>query len=222
MLMKRIRRWHWLVFCWCLGFLHMFNALTVNVCVQQGLLILKCLLDYTYLSRQTYRPFASALNHFSVQCLLDSIFLFHMLQCHQWVLMVFWTCNISEAIFLCQWCLHGYWMYYDAAHMFAFCVFSLLTTKLSIWFQTRGRHRKQINALCPSFTWLRPLMFKLHMLLLMPMMITTTRSLTFYLWKLRQPVWVVQIWDELSLLCCVQWPWARSLLQLAWLLGTSL
>ena len=65
--------------------------------------------------------------------------------------------------------------------MFAFCVFSLLTTKLSIWFQTRERHRKQINALCPSFTSLRPIMFKLHMLLLMPMMITTTCSLTFYL-----------------------------------------
>ena len=41
----------------------------------------------------------------------------------------------------------------------------LLTTKLSIWFQIRGRHRKQINALCPSFTSLAPIMFKLHMLL---------------------------------------------------------
>jgi hypothetical protein len=30
MLMKRTRRWHWLVFCWCLGFLHMFSVLTVN------------------------------------------------------------------------------------------------------------------------------------------------------------------------------------------------
>ena len=46
--------------------------------------------------------------------------------------------------------------------MFAFCVLYLLTTKLSIWFQTRGRHRKQINALCPSFTSLRPIIFKLH------------------------------------------------------------
>ena len=66
MLMKRTRRWHWLVFCWCLGFLHMFSVLTINACVQLGLLIVKCLLDYTYLSRQTYRPFASALNYFFV------------------------------------------------------------------------------------------------------------------------------------------------------------
>ena len=64
MLMKRIRGRHWLVFCWCLGFLHMFSVLTINACVQLGLLIVKCLLDYTYLSRQTYMPFASALNYF--------------------------------------------------------------------------------------------------------------------------------------------------------------
>ena len=64
MMMKRTRRWHWLVFCWCLGFLHMFSVLTVNVYVQLGLLNVKYLLDYTYLSRQTYRPFASALNYF--------------------------------------------------------------------------------------------------------------------------------------------------------------
>ena len=42
MLMKRTRRWHWLVFCWCLSFLHMFSVLTVNACVQLGLLIIKC------------------------------------------------------------------------------------------------------------------------------------------------------------------------------------
>ena len=54
------RRWHWLVFCWCLGFLHIFIVLTINVYVQLGLLIVKCLLDYTYLSRQTNIPIASA------------------------------------------------------------------------------------------------------------------------------------------------------------------
>jgi hypothetical protein len=64
MMIKRTRRWHWLIFYWCLGFLHMFSVLTINACVQLGLLIVKCLLDYTYLSRQTNRPFASALNYF--------------------------------------------------------------------------------------------------------------------------------------------------------------
>ena len=64
MMMKRIRRWHWLIFCWCLSFLHMFSVLTVNACVQLGMLIVKCLLDYTYLSRQTNKTFASALNYF--------------------------------------------------------------------------------------------------------------------------------------------------------------
>ena len=57
-LMERTRRWHWLIFCWCLGFLHMFNVLTINACVQLSMLIVKCfldytLLDYTYLSRKT-------------------------------------------------------------------------------------------------------------------------------------------------------------------------
>jgi hypothetical protein len=47
-----------------IGFLHMFSVLTVNAYVQLNLLIIKCLLDYTYLSRQTYRHFASALNYF--------------------------------------------------------------------------------------------------------------------------------------------------------------
>ena len=60
MMMKRSRRWHWLVFCQCLSFLHMFSILTINACVQLGLLIVKCLLDYTYLSRQTNMPIASA------------------------------------------------------------------------------------------------------------------------------------------------------------------
>jgi hypothetical protein len=106
-----------------------------------GLLIVKCLFDYTYLSRQTYNPFVSILNYFFLSN----------------------ACLILYFCFVCS-----------SAHMFAFCVFSLLTTKLSIWFQTRGRHQKQINALCPSFTSLRPIMFKLCMLLLMPMMITTT------------------------------------------------
>ena len=40
--------------------MHMFNVVIVNACVQQGLLIAKYLLDYTYLSRQTNRPVASA------------------------------------------------------------------------------------------------------------------------------------------------------------------
>jgi hypothetical protein len=93
--------------------------------------------------------------------------------------------------------------------MFAFYVFSLLTTKLSIWFQIRWRNRKKINALCLSFTWLRPLMSKVHMLLLMPMMITAHLFTDILLVKLRQPIWVMQIWDESSLLCCVQWLWAR-------------
>jgi hypothetical protein len=66
MLMKRTKRWHWLVFCWCLSFMHIFSVLTVNAYVQLGLLIVKCLLDYTYLSRQTYMLFASALNYFSI------------------------------------------------------------------------------------------------------------------------------------------------------------
>jgi hypothetical protein len=52
MMMKRTRRWHWLVFY--------RRVSLVDLC------------------RQTNRPFASALNYFSVQCLLDSTFLFHM------------------------------------------------------------------------------------------------------------------------------------------------
>jgi hypothetical protein len=36
--------------------MHMFSVVTANAYVQLGLLIVKCLLDYTYLSRQTNRP----------------------------------------------------------------------------------------------------------------------------------------------------------------------
>jgi len=38
----------------------MFSFVTINARVQLGLLIVKCLLDYTNLSRQTNRPIASA------------------------------------------------------------------------------------------------------------------------------------------------------------------
>ena len=38
----------------------MFSVLIVIACVQLGLLIVKCFLDYTYLSRQTNRTIASA------------------------------------------------------------------------------------------------------------------------------------------------------------------
>jgi hypothetical protein len=37
----------------------MFNFVTINAYVKLGLLIIKCLLDYTYLFRQTNRPIAS-------------------------------------------------------------------------------------------------------------------------------------------------------------------
>jgi hypothetical protein len=40
--------------------MHMFSVVTVNSCVHLGLLIIKCFLDYAYLSRQTNRPIASA------------------------------------------------------------------------------------------------------------------------------------------------------------------
>ena len=40
--------------------MHMFSFVTVNAYVQLCLLIVKCLIDYTYLSRQTNRPIASA------------------------------------------------------------------------------------------------------------------------------------------------------------------
>ena len=42
-----------LLMCWCSA----FSVLTVNGCVQLGLLIIKCLLDYTYFELVTYlRP----------------------------------------------------------------------------------------------------------------------------------------------------------------------
>ena len=39
--------------------MHMFSVVTVNAYVQLGMLIVKCLLNYTYLSRQTNRTIAS-------------------------------------------------------------------------------------------------------------------------------------------------------------------
>ena len=40
--------------------MHMFSVVTINAYVQLGLLIVKWLLDYTYVSKQTNRPIASA------------------------------------------------------------------------------------------------------------------------------------------------------------------
>jgi hypothetical protein len=48
----------------------MFSFVTVNAHVQLGLLIVKCLLDYTYLSRQTNKPIASALKNVVIVILL--------------------------------------------------------------------------------------------------------------------------------------------------------
>ena len=44
--------------------MHMFSVVTINACVQLGLLIIKCFLNYTYLSRQTNRPIASAFKNY--------------------------------------------------------------------------------------------------------------------------------------------------------------
>jgi hypothetical protein len=55
----------------------MFSVVTVNASVQLGLLIVKCLLNYTYLSRQTNRPIASAFKIVIVIVLLIFI-------CHLW------------------------------------------------------------------------------------------------------------------------------------------
>ena len=186
-MMKRTRRWHWLVFCWYLGFLYIFSFVSVNAYVQLGLLIVKCLLDYTYLSRQTYRPFASALNYFflSSACLI----LHFCFICSSTTSESLWYFKLVTYL-RPHFCANDVYKAVGCIRIQLICllfvVFSLLTTKLSIWFQTRGRHWKQINSLCPSFTSLRPIMFKLHMLPLMPMMITTTCSLSFYLWKLRK------------------------------------
>ena len=48
----------------------MFSFVTVNAYVQLGLLIVKYLLDYTYLSRQTNRPIASAFKTVVIVALL--------------------------------------------------------------------------------------------------------------------------------------------------------
>jgi hypothetical protein len=57
------------------GFLHMFSFVTVNVCVQLDLLIVKCLLDYAYLSRQTNRHNASAFKIVVIVVLLIFVYI---------------------------------------------------------------------------------------------------------------------------------------------------
>jgi K+ transporter len=64
-----------LVFCRCLSFLHMFSFVTVNACVQLVLLIVKCLLDYTYLSRQINRHIASTFKTVVIAVLLIFVYL---------------------------------------------------------------------------------------------------------------------------------------------------
>ena len=53
--------------------MHMFSFVTVNAYVQLGLLIVKCLLDYTYLSRQTNRPIGSAFKTVVIVVLLNFV-----------------------------------------------------------------------------------------------------------------------------------------------------
>ena len=53
----------------------MFSVLTVNACVQLGLSIVMCLLDYTYLSRQTNWPIASAFKTIVIVVLLIFVYL---------------------------------------------------------------------------------------------------------------------------------------------------
>jgi hypothetical protein len=48
----------------------MFSVVTINAYVQLGLLIVKCLLNYTCLSRQTNRAIASAFKTVIVVVLL--------------------------------------------------------------------------------------------------------------------------------------------------------
>ena len=55
--------------------MHMFSVVTVNAYVQLGMLIVKCLLDYTYLSRQTNRPIASAFKTVVIVILLIFVYL---------------------------------------------------------------------------------------------------------------------------------------------------
>ena len=53
----------------------MFSFVTVNAYVQLGLLIVKCLLDYTYLSRQTNKPIAFAFKTIVIIVLLTFVYL---------------------------------------------------------------------------------------------------------------------------------------------------
>jgi hypothetical protein len=53
----------------------MFSVLTVNAYVQLGLLIVKCLLDYTYLSRQTNKHIAFAFKTIVIVVLLIFVYL---------------------------------------------------------------------------------------------------------------------------------------------------
>ena len=53
----------------------MFSFVTVNACVQLSLLIVKFLLDYTYLSRQTNMPIASAFKTVVIVILLIFVYL---------------------------------------------------------------------------------------------------------------------------------------------------
>ena len=53
----------------------MFSFVTVNAYVQLGLLIVKCLLDYTYLSRQTNGSIASVFKTIVIVILLIFIYL---------------------------------------------------------------------------------------------------------------------------------------------------
>ena len=55
--------------------MHMLSSVTVNSYVQLGLLIVKCLLDYTYLSTQTNRPIASAFKTIVIIVLLIFVYL---------------------------------------------------------------------------------------------------------------------------------------------------
>ena len=50
--------------------MHMFSFVTVNACMQLGLLIVKCLLDYMYLSRQINMPIASTFKTIVIVILL--------------------------------------------------------------------------------------------------------------------------------------------------------
>jgi hypothetical protein len=55
--------------------MHMFSIVTINACVQLGLLIVKCFIDYTYLSRQTNMHIASAFKIVVIVVLLIFVYL---------------------------------------------------------------------------------------------------------------------------------------------------